>query len=180
MKKVLLATAFVALVLGGCSSNYGEDKPVESAVAESSVKAESTEESSSGIVASTSESSMEEADKFAGQAEVGEGTLDLVNESGNTADGADIVVYYDENTFPTYVDISTSDVNGGSLSYIYVDGQLVAKEQLGTSQTPIELQDTAVAIKEGKHTVQLVQYDTDKEGGNIITFKTQEYTLKVK
>lgn len=45
MKKVLLATAFVALVLGGCSSNSGEDKSTESgsATATSSSVAESAD-----------------------------------------------------------------------------------------------------------------------------------------
>lgn len=175
MKKVILATVFTALLLGGCSSgNVANEQPP----ADSS----SSTATSSSTVESTVESSAVESvvDRFAGQEEIGEGSFDLINQSGSTADGADIVIYYDANTVPASVDVSTADINGSLLSYIYVDGQLITSEQLGTSQTAIELQDTPIAIKEGKHTVQLVQYDSDKEDGNITTFKTQEYTLKLK
>lgn len=174
MKKVILATVFTALLLGGCSSNSDKDKSAvsSSSTATSSSTVESTVESSSAVESVV--------DRFAGQEEIGEGSFDLINQSGSTADGADIVIYYDANTVPASVDVSTADINGSLLSYIYVDGQLITSEQLGTSQTAIELQDTPIAIKEGKHTVQLVQYDSDKEDGNITTFKTQEYTLKLK
>lgn len=166
MKKVLFVTVLALGLLAGCSSGDAEK---DSGSSSNSV--------SEGTAVSSSEAT---ADQFAGQSETGDGTFDLANESGNTAEGADIVVYYDAETFPTAVGIYTEDINGGLLSYIYVDGQLVTSEQLGTTQTSIELQDVPVAITEGTHTVQLVQYDTDDEGGNIVTFKSQDYTLKVK
>src|SRR5699024_9466757 len=151
MKKVLLATAFVALELVGCSSNSDEDKSTESTVAKSEVEVESTV-SSSSTVESTVESSAVAIDKITNKDEVAEGSFDIVNVYGYTVEGADIVVYYDTNTSPTNMGIDTADINGGLLSYIYVDGQLITKEQLGTSQTSIELQDTPKAIKEGVHT----------------------------
>lgn len=166
MKKVslLAITALTVLAVAGCSNNTDESASNNSSTAESSSVAEST--------------AKEEKDMFADQAEVGEGTLNLAHTSGNTADGDEITIYYDKDTFPTSVAVETADIDGSKLSYIYVDGQLVTDEQLGDSLRDIQLQDTPVAIKEGTHNIQLVQYADDKEGGEIVTFKQQPYTLK--
>lgn len=166
MKKVslLAITALTVLALAGCSNNT--DESANSSTAESSSVAEST--------------AKEEKDKFADQAETGEGALDLAHISGNTADGDEITVYYDKDTFPTSVAVETKGIDDSKLSYIYVDGQLVIDSQLGDSVREIQLQDTPVAIKEGIHNLQLVQYVDDKEGGEIVTFKQQPYTLKIK
>ncbi|MDT2783116.1 hypothetical protein P7G87_00245 [Enterococcus asini] len=172
MKKIAVLALFTVALLGGCGGSK-DDKAADSS--------SSAVESSTTVASSTTESTVAtEADKFAGQAEVGNGSMVLYGAGGSTEDGSALTVFYDPNTIPTSFDVSTTDIDGSMLSYIYVDGQLIAKEQLGTSQHPVEIQDTPSAIKEGTHTVQLVQYSTDDEAGDIVTFKTQQYELKLK
>lgn len=167
MKRLAVVTLLAVGLLAGCS-NGGSDNAKDSG----SKSAEST--------TTVSSSKAETADKFADQQETGEGTLNIANVSGNTADGAEVTVMYDPDTFPTSVGMTTSGIDGSKTSYIYVDGQLVTKEQLGDTQTSVDLQDTPVAIEEGKHKLELVQYDNDSEDGNVVTFKAQEYTVKLK
>lgn len=56
---------------------------------------------------------------------------------------------------------------------------LNTKEQLGEmTQTTITLQDNS--LKEGKHKVEVVQYDNDEQTGNPITYKAATYEVKNK
>lgn len=171
MKKVAFVLLLTAVLLGGCGGKK-TDKPAAS----------SAESSSTAVSSTTAESTVESTveDRFIGQEETGNGSLALVGVGGSTEDGSALTVFYDPNTIPTGFDVATTDIDGSMLSYIYVDGQLISKDQLGTSQRQVEIQDTPSAITEGTHTVQLVQYSTDEESGDIVTFKTQQYDLKLK
>lgn len=170
MKKFAILTLFTVVILGGCGGAK-DDKAAGNSSVESSTTVESNATESTVV-------SVE--DKFAGLEEIGNGSLALVGVGGTTEDGNALTVFYDPNTVPTSFDLATTDIDGGTLSYIYVDGQLITKEQLGTSQHPVEIQDTPSAITEGTHVVELVQYSTGEEGGEITTFKTQQYDLKLK
>ena len=172
MKKITLLAVLAALLLGGCSSSKKATTDRSSSAVENSTTVESS------TTESSSQSSVE--DKFADQTEVGNGSVVLYGVGGSTEDGSALTVFHDPNTIPTSFDVSTTDFDGSMLTYIYVDGQLISKEQLGTSQQPVAIQDTPSAITEGTHTVQLVQYDNDAEDGNVVTFKTQQYELKFK
>lgn len=164
MKRISLIAVIllIVLVISGCSNDTETTN--------------NTKESSS--VAKTT--AKREVDRFSEQTEMGEGTMDLAHTSGNTKDGDEIIVYHDENKFPTSIGIETAGIDGSKLSYLYVDGHLVAEEQLGDSIQTIQLQDTPMAIVEGSHRIQLVQYTDDKENDEIVTFKQQPYTLKIK
>lgn len=165
MKKVLLSLLFGAVILTGCGSNDKTD----------------TADKSSESKAETSVSTKEVvSDKFADETDKGEGTFNIAYKSGSTADGEEVVVFYDKNTFPTEISVITKDIDGSKLSYIYADGQLVVKEQLGDSQRGVQIQDVKTAITEGDHKLQLVQYEDDKEDGTVVTFKEQPYTIKLK
>lgn len=61
-----------------------------------------------------------------------------------------------------------------------MNGQLVDTLQLGDSQNSVQLQDVESAITEGEHKLQLVQYADDNEDGEIVTYKEQPYTVKLK
>lgn len=171
MKKLItlgLTVASVAL-LGACGDTGSTEK--DSATSSSSATTvESTVKEEAPVV----------EDKFAGQEEKGEGTFNIANQSGNTEEGDSITVFYDPNTFPTDLGVSTWDLDGSMLSYIYADGQLVDTLQLGNSQNGVELQDVESAITEGDHKLQLVQYADDNEDGEIVTYKEQPYTVKLK
>lgn len=62
---------------------------------------------------------------------------------------------------------------------IYIYGMLNTKEQLGEmSQNTITLQDNS--LREGKHKVEIVQYDNDEQIGTPITYKVVNYEVKNK
>ena len=171
MKKLASVILLSSLVLVGCSTGESSSEGKQSSTQESTVIPSSVAEETAVEV---------KADKFAGQEEVGDGTFNIGSPSGNTADGAEVVVFYDPNIFPTDVSITTEGINGGLLSYLYADGELLDKQQLGDSMVGVELQSVESAVTEGKHVLQLVQYADDTEGGEIITFKSQEYAVKLK
>ena len=171
MKKLASVILLSSLVLVGCSTGESSSEGKQSSTTESTVISSSVAEETEVEV---------KADKFAGQTEVGEGTFNIGSPSGNTADGAEVIVFYDPDTFPTDVSITTEGINGGLLSYLYAEGELLDTQQLGDSMGSVELQSIESAITEGKHVLQLVQYADDEEGGEIVTFKSQEYTVKLK
>lgn len=171
MKKLASVILLSSLVLVGCSTGESSSEGNQSSTQESTAISSSAAEETEVEV---------KADKFAGQEEVGDGTFNIGSPSGNTADGAEVVVFYDPDTFPTDASITTDGINGGLLSYLYADGELLDKQQLGDSMGGVELQSVESAITEGKHVLQLVQYADDTEGGEIVTFKSQEYTVKLK
>lgn len=167
LKKSLLLTGVLAslLLFSACQKSTGtESKSEESSFSDVEVSAAKDSKSKD----------------FSGQEEIGDGTIDLASPSGSTRDGKIPVVYYDKETFPTRVEVSSENIEGGQLSYLYVDGELIDTRQMGTYSGELQLQDNKNAISEGKHTVQLVQYVDDKEDGEVTTFKTQEYEIKLK
>jgi hypothetical protein len=173
MKKLVNVglVAATVLLLGACGSKT-----------ESKDSAESTETSAVEVSTEDTEKDSDSAvvDKFADMKETGDGTLNIGSQSGDTAEGSEVIVYYDPNTFPTDVSVTTEGINGGLLSYVYADGQLLDSEQLSDSMTSFELQDVPSAITEGVHTFQLVQYENDDENGTVVTYKTQPYTIRLK
>lgn len=171
MKKVLFTTvaALSLLTLAACQDN--------SSATGSNKESQSTELSSN--------SSSKEATKPFSPDDQGNGTMNIVNESGNSADGKPIVIYFDSNTVGQGFDVSTEGIDGGKLSFLYSDGQLISKEQLADSQTFIELDsdeigERSAALSAGDHTFQLVQFDNDDQNTDPITIKTQHYTVKDK
>ena len=108
--------------------------------------------------------------------EKGEGTVYLSGPGGTTENGETLSIFDDGDTAVMQIGINTSDVDGNKLSYIYVDGSLISKEQFGNSQSSINLKDDM--LKKGTHTVNLVQYSDDSETGDIITNKISKYEIK--
>lgn len=56
-----------------------------------------------------------------------------------------------------------------------IDGVLLEKFQFGDSQQSISLENNS--LLEGEHTVSIVQYDSNDESGNIITYKEAKYNI---
>lgn len=113
--------------------------------------------------------------------DIGNGSLDLINESGSTAEGEDIVVYPDMDWEPyANVDYECMDMNGSVLTYIYFDGVEVDKQQIGDGlQTSISL-DKKWMVTEGEHTVEAVQYADNDTSGEMIFYRLQKFTVKNK
>lgn len=118
--------------------------------------------------------------------DVGEGTFNIVNQSGNTADGATITVFYDKETYGHSISAVTEGFDGSNLTHIFIDGKEVSTEQLSNSQKDItldsdELGKRSEALSEGEHTIQLVQFSNpDDSSSEPAVVKTQHYIVKDK
>ena len=117
---------------------------------------------------------------FVGDAysDTGDGTFLLVNASGNTENGNVIVVYVSADTALEQIGYQTSGMNGGALSYLYIDGMLSTKEQLGDSQGSLDLSRDSLST--GTHKVEVVQYEGDNADGTVTMYKAASYDVKEK
>lgn len=169
-KKILTAICVLGCVLfTACSKNNSADET------NSDVSAVQIE-----TQADTPDDSTHTEKDFVGDSysDTGEGTFLLVNASGNTESGNVIVVYTDADTTLTQIGYETSEMNGGSLSYIYIDGMLSTKEQLGDSQGSLGLSGDTLAI--GTHKVEVVQYENDSVDESVTVYKSAAYEVKEK
>lgn len=79
----------------------------------------------------------------------------------------------------TQIGYYAEGMDGSHLSFIYIDGIEVSREQLGDMvQGAIDLQEDS--LNEGIHTVEVVQYSTDEPNSEIITYKSCQYEVKSK
>ena len=111
--------------------------------------------------------------------DVGNGTFYISNASGSTENGDEIIVYPDMDSIPfAYVDYELWDLDGSILTYIYLDGVEMDKHQVGAGfQSSISLEDKS-QVTEGKHTVTAVQYEGNDPAGEIVFFRSAEFTVK--
>lgn len=115
-------------------------------------------------------------DRYSYQYEIGDVCMYIQNEFEKSKDGNVVTIYKDKDMNSTQIKLNTKYFKSYKPSYIYIDGILVDKERLGNSQINIFLQDEA--LRKGKHTVEVVQYEDDMETGNITIFKTASYYVK--
>lgn len=106
--------------------------------------------------------------------DTGDGTMMLRYTSGTTEDGKVIDVLTTADSL-IQVGISTREFDGSHFSYVYIDGYFLEKAQYGNSDTSLTLQDDS--LTEGEHIVSVVQYDSNEESGNIITYKEAKYKV---
>lgn len=160
-KKILGLVLVGVLALGmiGCSNSKEENKANENTTKE---EVSSKKDIPSGL------------DK-----EVGNGSVVLSTTGGTTENGNTPVVFVGQDTLLEQIGLSAENFDGSKLSYVYIDGMLNTKEQLGEiTQTTITLQDNS--LKEGKHKVEVVQYDNDEQTGTPVTYKVATYEVKNK
>lgn len=151
--------ATLALTLVACSNNKPENAKEENKVA------------NTAPVEDAKTASVEET-------EVGQGTFYLENESGTTENGDPIVIYDGGDTQLMQIGLNTADFDGSKLTYVYIDGELVTKEQYGDSQSTLDLESKH--LKEGTHQVVLKQYENDDETTDPVTVKFASYEVKAK
>lgn len=160
-KKILGLVLVGVLALGmiGCSNSKEENKANENTTKE---EVSSKKDIPSGL------------DK-----EIGNGSVVLSTTGGTTENGNTPVVFVGQDTLLEQIGLSAENFDGSKLSYVYIDGMLNTKEQLGEmTQTTITLQDNS--LKEGKHKVEVVQYDNDEQTGKPVTYKVATYEVKNK
>lgn len=157
-KKCLLIVLFCVFSLAGCgNSSAATDAPAADS------KIESPAESTKDFV----------GDSYS---ETGDGVFLVVTAGGNSENGNVPVVYSDADTSLLQIGYETTGMNGGSLSYIYVDGMLLTKEQLSDSQGTLDLSGDSLAT--GTHKVEVVQYENDATDGAVTVYKTASYEVK--
>lgn len=155
----LVLVGVLALGMIGCSNSKEENKANENTTKE---EVSSKKDIPSGL------------DK-----EIGNGTVVLSTTGGTTENGNTPVVFVGQDTLLEQIGLSVENFDGSKLSYVYIDGMINTKEQLGEmTQTTITLQDNS--LKEGKHKVEVVQYDNDEQTGNPVTYKVATYEVKNK
>lgn len=112
--------------------------------------------------------------------EIGEGTWYISNQSGTTAEWENLIYYVDSNDNSTYAPILSlgmyaEGLNGRLLSYIYIDGKLISKEQLSHTQLSLSITDDQVSV--GTHKVECKQYVDNDENGEVIFYRSAEYEV---
>lgn len=110
--------------------------------------------------------------------DVGEGTFYLENESGTTENGDPIVIYEDGTTQVMQIGIVTNNFNGKLLTFIYVDGNLLSKDQFSDTATVIELTQNELGV--GLHEVVLKQFENNDENTEPVFVKSANYEVKSK
>lgn len=110
--------------------------------------------------------------------DVGEGSFYLENESGTTENGDPIVIYEDGTTQVMQIGIVTNNFNGKLLTFIYVDGNLLSKDQYGDTATVLELTQNELGV--GLHEVVLKQFENNDENTEPVFVKSANYEVKSK
>jgi hypothetical protein len=111
--------------------------------------------------------------------DIGNGTFYISNASGSTENGDDIIVYPDMNSFPfAYIDYELWDLDGSLITYIYLDGIEADKQQVGTGYQSSLLLTEKSQITDGKHKVAAVQYKENDPSGEIVFFRSADFTVK--
>ena len=112
--------------------------------------------------------------------DVGEGTLYLVNESGSTENGDSIVVYPSMDAYPfAYVDYELWDLDGSVLTYIYLDGVQIDKQQIGAGYQSSLILEKEWQVTEGEHRVEAVQYADNDPSGEITFYRSEVFNVSI-
>lgn len=108
--------------------------------------------------------------------ELGEGTVYIATPGGTSEDGNVPVIYAEKGTIMMEIGLEAWDFNGSNLSYIYVDGMLLDKQQLADTQSYLTLEADQLTV--GTHTVEIVQYANDDPASDMITYRIMSYEVK--
>lgn len=111
--------------------------------------------------------------------DIGNGEIILHTSGGSSENGNIPVIYTDSGDLLIELGLESRDFDGSKLSFIYIDGNLVDKEQLSNlSEVNVDLQD--FMLNPGKHKVEVMQFDNDDTSTQPITYKTESYEIKNK
>ena len=107
--------------------------------------------------------------------DIGEGECYLTGPGGDTKEGDTVQFFSSPDTVMMDIGIGAEGMDGSKLSYIYVDGNLVQKEQMGEYQGGITLKDNL--LDPGVHQVIVKQYDDNTENGTVVYQHAMQYEI---
>lgn len=171
MKKRALAmifAAFMALSMAGCGSASDTEATDTSGDPSGSAAVQTTEDSQS--------SNSAKLDFSGSYTDTGDGTMILSTVGGTSESGNVPAIFASKDDMLIQVSIDTEGFDGSHLSFIYIDGMFNTSEQLADSQVSIDLSGDALNV--GQHTVEVVQFDTDEQDSEVITYKSTMYEIK--
>ncbi|MBC1983044.1 hypothetical protein [Listeria booriae] len=109
--------------------------------------------------------------------DTGEGKMWIDTPSGTSENGNIPYFFYDKDLQVTQLGLNTTDFDASKQTYIYIDGYLIDKYQLGTSQNSIDLKGDN--LKVGTHEVIAVQYENNNPNSKRAdTVKHAKYEIK--
>ena len=86
------------------------------------------------------------------------------------------MIYAQDDILSEQISLYAEEFDGSLISYIYVDGVQISKEQLSDSQIAVDFQKAQ--LTEGKHEVEVVQYTGNDTKKDIVTYKSAKYEVK--
>ncbi|EPY2275086.1 hypothetical protein ACXAUS_004016 [Clostridium sporogenes] len=110
--------------------------------------------------------------------EMGKGNIQISTVGGTSEGGKIPVVLVSKGDKIVQITLNSEKFDGSKLSYIFIDGEEKAQDHLSKSEIVVNLEENN--LKAGKHKLEVVQFDTNKKDGKIITYKTVSYECKEK
>ncbi|EUB32627.1 hypothetical protein [Olsenella uli] len=149
----------MALTLGACGGQAQQDAAEGGKEQETQAQAPATQKDFDG----------------AGQSEVGEGTAMLYTQAGTTEGGNVPKLTLPKDTQLYQIELDTDGLDGSAVTYVYVDGMENTKGNYGRAQASLTLQKDA--LKTGRHTVEVVQFQGDEVGGTVTFYRSMGYEI---
>lgn len=110
-----------------------------------------------------------------GQSEVGEGTAMLRTQAGTTEGGSVPSLTPPKDTQLYQIELDTDGLDGSAVTYVYVDGMENTKGNYGRAQASLTLQKDA--LKTGRHTVEVVQFQGNEVGSAVTFYRSMGYEI---
>ncbi len=183
MKKKIVAMMIagtMALSLSACGGGSSSSDDKSSKSTEQTTK-ESKDDSSSDESTAKDNTTKETATKDLPDGDyqdTGSGSIIIATAGGTSENGNVPVIYESADTMLDQIELDSTEFDGSKLSFIYIDGMLVSKEQLTDSQVSLDLQDQSLSV--GTHLVEVLQYDGDSPDNSYVTYKSASYEVKEK
>lgn len=182
-KKILIMfmSAMLSVSVFGCGgsgeSASSSNAPAASESSDSSESSEDVQEDNSQDDSAQETADQEKDIPDGDYSDMGSGEM-YISTAGGTSEGGAVPVIFVQDEFLIQIGLDTTAFDGSKLSYIYIDGMLSTKEQLGDSQTSLDLSGDALQV--GIHSVEVLQYDNDDPSGSVVTYKSASYEVKSK
>ena len=108
-----------------------------------------------------------------GYPKIGNGNIYITTSGGTSENGNIPTEFIDKDLLLTSIRVNCWDTDRAKLGYVYIDGMLKEKNQLGDVQFNVYL--TSNDFKKGIHTVEVVAYDNNKQSGKVVLYRKMKY-----